>query len=318
MAAQLSLRDRLRMGVAITRGSFRTLRQRKWLFAFPILYGLTWVVGLGIILGGIFVALIAAGYALAALESFVSLPEGTADDVAMAVLFASSAVFLFITSSVATFFSATLVHSVGNIFTDEQTGVRDGLAGAWGAKRTILAWGGVGAVVGMVIRILENRTGRGSRFVQSTLGFAWSAMTFFIVPVIVFQEGGLRESVRNSLEIFRQTWGEAAVINLGVGLVMFPLIAIIGFVGIGAPALLLEEPGTVLTITAAPTLVLVGIALATYQAATGVAKTALYYHATGKPLPEEFGDIDPTEFVSQSVDDDRHSPESPAQQSDGV
>lgn len=125
-------------------------------------------------------------------------------------------------------------------------------------------------------------------------------MSFFIIPVIVFEREGLRASFSKSVSIFRDTWGEAAVLNLGVGLVIFPLILLVGGLGIAAPLFILENTESILMITAIPTAVLVGLLLVIHQAAAGIAKTAVYEYARNGELPDGFDGVDPDRLARQS------------------
>ncbi|EMA46459.1 DUF6159 family protein [Halobiforma nitratireducens] len=282
---------RVRTGFALAHASFGVLRREKWLLVFPVLYGLAAVVGLFGLLVGLGVVVFASAVGIAALEG-VAVDLGT-ELVTAAVGLVGSFLFLFAATAVATFFSAALVHAVGKLFAGEPTGVRDGLAGAWASKRTILAWGFVGATVGMLFQALESQEGKLAALVRVLAGFAWFAMTFFIVPVIVFRDGGVRESMRDSVDLFRETWGEVGGISLGIGLVTIVAAAVVLVLGIGAPVLLFGPPAAVLPYTIGPTIaLLVGIAIV-HNAATAIAKTALYRYADDGELPPEFDGIDP-------------------------
>ncbi|WP_440766717.1 DUF6159 family protein [Natronorubrum sp. DTA7] len=293
---------RFRTGFEIAKASFGVLRREKWLLVFPLLYGLTWAAGLALLLAGLFVALIGVGFGLGAVDQVASVSDGTVDGVAQVAMLALSFLVMFVATAVATFFSAALVHSVGSLFHGESTSIRDGLAGAWESRRTILAWGVVGAVVGLIFQALESQDGWGAQIVRAIAGAAWFMMTFFIVPVIVFQGGGVRESLRDSVSLFRETWGEAGGISLGVGLVTVTLGLLVVAAGIGAPLLLVANPGPVLVYTVVPTVLLLGALAVVHIAATAIAKTALYQYATDGELPPEFEGIDPDAIVRRNRD----------------
>ncbi|MFU8868722.1 DUF6159 family protein [Natronococcus sp.] len=288
-----SLLGRIRTGLRVAKASFGVLRREYWLLVFPVLYGIAWLAGVIGLLAGILVALVGAGYGLATVDQVATISEGQAETAVTVLLVAASVLFMFVATAAATFFSAALVHSVGLLFAGEPTSLRDGLAGAWEARRTILAWG----AAGLVFRALESREGTAARLARSVAGFAWFAMTFFIVPVIVFRDGGVRESMHNSVELFRDTWGEAGGTTLGIGLVILPLAALVGGLGIALPLFALEAPGSVLQYTLVPTLLAIAALLVVHNAATAVAKTALYEYATDSELPPEFDGIDPDRLV---------------------
>ncbi|ELY46732.1 DUF6159 family protein [Natronorubrum sulfidifaciens] len=295
-----SVFDRFRNGFAIAKSSFGVLRREKWLLVFPLLYGLVWMTGLVVLVAGLVAVLFGATFGLALLEQVAGVSGGETMMTILGVVV--SFLVMFAATSVATFFSAALVHSVGTLFHDEPTSLRDGLAGAWESRRTILTWGVVGAVVGLIFQALESQDGWGAQLVRAIAGAAWFMMTFFIVPVIVFQNGGVRASLRNSVSLFRDTWGEAGGISLGVGLVTVSLGALVAAVGIGAPLLLVANPGPVLVFTVVPTVVALGALVVVHIAATAIAKTALYQYATDGELPPEFDGIDPDRIVTRKRD----------------
>ncbi|MXV62876.1 hypothetical protein GS429_12525 [Natronorubrum sp. JWXQ-INN-674] len=292
-----SIFARFRTGFAIAKASFGVLRREKWLIVFPLLYGLVWVTGLVVLVAGLVAALFGATYGLALFEQVASVSEGTGETAMTILGVVVSFLVMFAATSIATFFSAALVHSVGNLFQGKPTSIRAGLDGAWESRRTILAWGVVGAVVGLIFQALESQDGWGAQLVRAIAGAAWFMMTFFIVPVIVFRDGGVRESLRESVSLFRDTWGEAGGVSLGVGLVTVLLGALVAAAGIGAPLVLVENPGSVLVYTAGPTVLLLGAIAVVHIAATAVAKTALYQYATDGELPPEFEGIDPDAIV---------------------
>ncbi|SDR29186.1 DUF6159 family protein [Natronobacterium texcoconense] len=288
---------RFRTGFAIAKASFGVLRREKWLLVFPILYGAVVVVGIVGLIAGLAAVLFGSAIGLAAVDGVVEGVDGAGETVLTAIGVVGSFVFLFVATAVATFFSAALVHATGKLFAGESTSIRDGLAGAWQSKRTILAWGVVGATVGLVFQTLESQDGKLAATVRAIAGFAWFAMTFFIVPVIVFRNGGVRESMRDSVDLFRETWGEVGGISLGIGLVTMAVAIPVLALGIGAPVFLLESPGAVLPYTIGPTVVLlIGIAIV-HNAATAIAKTALYRYADDGELPPAFDGIDPSELA---------------------
>ena len=288
-----SLFERIRTGLRVAKASFGVLRREYWLLVFPVLYGIAWLAGAVGLVAGIFVALVGAGYGLAAVDQVAALSEGQAETTVTALLIAASVLFMFVATAVATFFSAALVHSVGSLFAGESTSLRDGLAGAWEAKRTILAWGAVGTAVGLVFRALESREGTAARLARSVAGFAWFAMTFFIVPVIVFEDVSITSMFSKSASAFRDTWGETLGAGFGITLVvtLVGIVLAVGALAVSIPvAAVFPGPGILLTI-----LLLGGVIAFTYllsQTIWGVAKTALYVYAVEGTRPDQFDDFD--------------------------
>ncbi len=96
----------------------------------------------------------------------------------------------------------------------------------WAAREKlapIAVWAAIAATVGLILRTLEERAGFLARIVISIVGVAWSAITFFVVPVILFEPVGAPDAVKRSASIFRQRWGESLVGSAGISLAMFVL-----------------------------------------------------------------------------------------------
>lgn len=82
---------------------------------------------------------------------------------------------------------------------------------------TLVAWGSLSLLVGVLIRSMER--GRGivgllGRIAAVFVTVAWSAMTFFVLPVICFEGLDVQAAMRRSKAIVREHWGEGVV---GVG-----------------------------------------------------------------------------------------------------
>ncbi len=77
----------------------------------------------------------------------------------------------------------------------------------------------------MVLRAISERSGLLGRLVVGLVGLAWNLATFLVVPVLVVEDVGPIEAIRQSAAYLKRTWGEQIVGNLGMGLV-FGLISL--------------------------------------------------------------------------------------------
>jgi hypothetical protein len=138
----------------------------------------------------------------------------------------------------------------------------------------ILLWALIAATVGTLLQMIRGRGHIVERIVASILGAAWSLATFFIVPVLVLEDVSVRESFSRSLNLMRQTWGEAVVGTGGVGLVGFAC-----WVGLGLVVALFVALNLV------PVAVTVGVLggitlLAGFSALGAIYAASLYRYAT--------------------------------------
>jgi len=265
--------SKYRRGFQITRDSLHIFTQRPTLLVLPAL------------------SLLAVGSAFAVLGAMV-FQQGLVGSLLTNDLYKYSALFcaIAISTSVATFFNAAVVHCAAQLFDGHSTSVRDGLAAAWRARRQIALWAVVAATLGTILYILDEKFGVVGSLTRAIFDLAWALLTFFIVPVIVLDEPrSLRRQLRRSGSLFRDTWGESVSATLGVSFV-FLIVALPG-VALGAAGYFVLEG-----VVAMGALVggggIVVAAIVGSQTASAIVRTALYCYAT---TGEQVGPFDAQE-----------------------
>jgi hypothetical protein len=207
---------RIGRSIALVGQSFRVLMQDKELMVLPLVSGTLCIL---VVAGSFF------GFGLVGML--------TAGDRTMGyvTIFCVSVV----TYAIGIFFQAAVVAGA----TDRMKGGDPTLGSALSAAAAhigpILGWAILAATVGTILRAISERAGFIGKIVVGLLGAAWSLATFFVVPVIVLEDLPVGDSVRRSVAIFKQTWGEAFVGGLNLGVAAFvawvALVAITGVVG---------------------------------------------------------------------------------------
>jgi hypothetical protein len=149
----------------------------------------------------------------------------------------------------------------------------------------ILIWAIISATIGMILQAIRERAGWAGRIIAGIIGLSWTYITFFVIPVLIFEKKGVASSIRRSASLFRQTWGETIVGTFGFGII-FGLLALLGIVPlvlgftIGSPIAAIV--GTVITIFY---WAFIGVLA---SATNGIYVAALYQYATKKQLPGQF------------------------------
>jgi hypothetical protein len=110
--------------------------------------------------------------------------------------------------------------------------VSDGLSIAFKKMGPILEYAAIAATVGMLLRALEERAGFIGRIVIGFLGLSWTLVTFLTVPVLVTKDVSAFDAVKESATVFRRTWGEQVVANVGIGLATFVIFLLMGLVAV--------------------------------------------------------------------------------------
>lgn len=262
--------NRLKTGWALSMDSLDVLRSSPGLALFPLVAGIAGAVYIGLILGG------------------SVLVTGTEPGIGLyAVLF----VVYLGSSFIAAFFAAALMYNTREIFHGREPTLQDGIAAAWDKRTPLFAWAVISAIVGVVFRALENEDVPLGDVASVLFSAAWGILTYFVVPVIIFEDATVTEMFERSGQTFKETWGETAGAGFGVGIVtaLFTLaglaVAGIVFLAFGGTAV-----GVVGAIAIGALVLLFAYLLGT--ALGSIAKTALYMYATEGERPDGFENVE--------------------------
>ena len=148
-----------------------------------------------------------------------------------------------------------------------------------------MAWAFINYVVISILRNIGNRGILGS-IVGALLRAGWLLASFFVVPVILFEDKGAVAAIKRSVQLCRSRWGENIVGNGALG--------VIGFVAILLDVLV----SVVLGMVFAPLGVAVGVIglaaiLLVLTVATAAFNAALYWYAVTDQSPGQYsvGDL---------------------------
>jgi Family of unknown function (DUF6159) len=182
-------------------------------------------------------------------------------------------ILYFVTYFIAIFFNAAVVGAAMIRLRGGDPTLRDGLRMAASKTGKIAGWAAISATVGLILRSLEQRLGWLGDLIVGLIGVAWSVITFFVVPVILFEPLGVIESVKRSGSLFKRKWGETFVGQGAIGLAMIllalPVIGVSVLIGMAS-----TTAGIVVGGLALAALTAVGSAL------SGIYNAALYRYAT--------------------------------------
>lgn len=257
---------RMSRGWEMTKLSFAIVRQNKTLLMFPVISGIAMILILSIIFAG-----------------FWFVPElAEAPEWFFIILGFFIYVILFFISY---YFQAGLVACAYATMDGETPSMGYGMKKANTVIGRLFTWAIISAVIGMILQAIESRFPIASRLI----GAAWGIATYFVVPIIVFEDVAAWPSMKRSWQVLKGSWGEALTGHLATTLIFF-LLALL-FI----PLIMLAAwmPGLPLTILFA--LIALGylvFIIVLSSAVSTVLRTALYrYTTTGKiniRLPDWF------------------------------
>ena len=251
---------------AIFRQSLSVLRRDTEILIFPVLSGILSILAFaGIVFGGVVTG------------TFQRLAESgdrsfEANALGYGVLF----VWYFVNWFIVLFFNVGVVACARIRLEGGDPTVGDGFRAARENLSRILVWALISATVGLILRMIAERSKLIGALIAKFLGAAWAIATYFIVPVMIFEKRGAKDSMAASTKLITRTWGESLVAAAGVGL----FLMLLGIAGLAFP---------VIGIFISPTAAVIGLGIMVLywivlsivsSALTGIYRTGLYLYAT--------------------------------------
>jgi hypothetical protein len=193
--------------------------------------------------------------------------------------------FYFCNYFVVVYFNAAIVACAAGRMSGDNPTIADGLRTAAARLPVIAGWALVSATVGLVLRMIEDRSAKIGQIVAGLLGMAWTVVSFLVVPILVIENKGPIAALKDSTTLLKKTWGEQLVSNFSFGMVFFLLgIPAFGLIILGF--FLGSTIGLVACIALAAIYLIV---LALVQSALqAIFQTALYLYARDGRVPEGF------------------------------
>jgi hypothetical protein len=241
-------------------------------------------------ISGVATAMLAGGFLLLAKGSgFIEALDAGDGGQALGSFYAEIFVWYILQYFIVFFFNTALVAAALARLNGGEPTLREALALAASRSGHILGYAVISATVGVVLHAVSERLGFIGRMIEATVGLAWTAATFLVVPVLVVEGVGPLAAIQRSASLLRRSWGENLIGNGGISLAMSFACGAIAFVGIGGGTLALHRDQQALGV-AFYALAIVGVLAV---ALVGSALSAIYtasvycYAALGEP-PEGF------------------------------
>lgn len=133
--------------------------------------------------------------------------------------------FLFIILS--TIIAVATAHITFNILNNRHVNFRESIFHSLKKINIILKWSLLSTVMSILIRNQKKNQFFAVSLLQAIGALAWDVATFFMMPVIAFEQMGLIDSIKQSAHTMRKSFGESATGAIGLGIIsslfIFPL-----------------------------------------------------------------------------------------------
>jgi len=266
--------DRLSNGWKIAMNSFKVLQANKQLIIFPILSG----IALLLVIASFFTGMLAySGWDIDNIEEL-----GTVTTYFIVFLFYIVNYFVIV------FFNMALIHCTRLYFHGEEVTIRKGLQFSMSRVGAIFSWAVFAAVVGTILKAIQENSGIVGKIITGIIGIVWNIATFFVVPVIAYENLGPLQAFKRSSQMMKEKWGESLAANFSLGLIQFILMLGVGVLLFMVGYIIHPLAGIILAITGA------FLVVAIISATQTIFVSAVYHNITNDPT---------THFSQQMIDD---------------
>lgn len=255
--------------------SFELLKSDKEIMFFPVLSALFNLIIVGFLAVFFYTTMFIAGV------KDMENPQGGFGVLNYIFIFLAYLASIFIS----TFFNAGVVLIVNARINGKNLSFGGGMKESFRNIRKIFLWALTAATIGIILKIIFEKSKLLGKIVVYFLGAAWGVVTFFIVPVLILENKRLVDSIKDSAIIFKRTWGETLIMNFSTGLFF-------GFIYLALFILFIVSlfSGSVYIIISSAVVFLASMVLLMVISSTlnVIFKVVLYEYARYGKIPENF------------------------------
>ena len=254
---------------ALMRASWDVLKRDKTLLLFPLL-------------SGICCLLVLVSFAVPIFLTGAWHPPGREAGQTYTVVY-YGVLFLFYLANffVITFFNTAIISCAMLRLVGGEPTLADGFREAAARLPQIAGWALLSATVGLILRIIEDRSKWIGRLVAGLLGMAWTVTSFMVVPIIVAERKGPFAALKGSTDVLRKTWGEQLVGSFSFG----TIFGLLSLPAVGLVVLVAFSGNLALLVLAVLAAVVYFTALSLVQSALqSIFQAAMYLYAYNNGL----------------------------------
>ena len=212
--------ENLSEGFSLIADAFGVLADNPSLVAYPILGAIT-----SFAIGGVGLAVVLTAW----LTVGVAVSAGAGTILAILLMIPIALVAYLAIAFVNVVFVAAIVHEVYDYHHGIDTSLVSGLKAALSNWWPLLVWSAISWTIGRVLRgKRKNNDGVISKAIGEVVSTGWTAATFFIVPVVLFEDAQVRDMFQKSAGHFRGSWEQILAAVFGLRIIMWALTSVGG------------------------------------------------------------------------------------------
>ena len=125
------------------------------------------------------------------------------------------------------------MHCVRLYFEGKEVSLSIGLKYSVSRLGYIISWAAFAATVGLILKIIQDNVGKLGKILVGLLGIAWSVSTFFVVPIVAYEDKSPWNALKESMAMMKKLWGESLTAGFSFGILQvcaFILFLVLGFI----------------------------------------------------------------------------------------
>ncbi len=205
--------------------------------------------------------------------------------------FVYGGIIYFLSMLLATFSNVAFYHEILGALKGNPVSLLRGVVFASTRWKSILMWALFAGLVGLIIRVLEEKLEFIGQIIVGWIGTAWSVASVFVIPVIITEEASINPltMLKKSAITLKRTWGEslAGYLGLQFGNLLVLIGSIVYFAGAIALSVALNNYWLLAGAGAVWLLSMTALAYLT-TVASQVYRCALFIYATEGTIPEPY------------------------------
>ena len=179
------------------------------------------------------------------------------------------------------FFNTALTYCAITFFKGEKPAVYKSIQFSLSRLNMIIPWALISGTIGFILRILRHKVKDLKIILPMTLlAGGWAITTFLVIPIIVVENISLKEAIKRSGDLFKDTWGERLHAHIGIVVTGF-----LTFIFLMIPVFILQNKQIIpLSITFGFTAIAAGIITSFTAGAGEIVRAGVYQYAIGGPM----------------------------------
>lgn len=195
----------------LVKASWAFLRTNKSFVMFPILSAVATLIA-------VVVLLLPAGIVTGIFSAATDTSSGgdSTSILGLVLLF----LFYLVMYTISIYFNVALTGAILKEMEGVDVNVGYGLSVANSKLGRIIEYAAISATVGVILNQLKERGGLVGTLISSLGGMAWNLVTFFVVPLMIVEDKGVFDLIKDSGSLLKRTFGEQIAGGAGVGLIV--------------------------------------------------------------------------------------------------